>query len=133
MCAVWRKSDWVELVKFVCVGGVNTLVGLTIIYSLKWLFSWGDAASNMAGYLICIALGFVLNGRWTFGTAALTKRHLAGYFLVAAAAYLMNLIAVLASIEKLNLSGDLAQLVGVPVFTLTSYFLNKIFVFSSKH
>lgn len=133
MCAVWRKAAPIELAKFAGVGVMNTVVGLAIIYSLKWNLHWGDAAANLVGYLICIALGFVLNGRWTFGLSALNTRHLVGYFLVAGAAYLMNLMAVLASIEVLNLPGDLAQLVGVPMFTLTSYFLNKFFVFSSKH
>lgn len=133
MCAVWRKAAPVELAKFVGVGVLNTIVGLMIIYSLKWFLCWGDAASNLVGYLICIAIGFVLNGRWTFATPALKARHLVGYFLVAGAAYLMNLIAVLASIKMLDLPGNLAQLVGVPAFTLTSYFLNKTFVFSRKH
>lgn len=133
MSAVWRKAASVELAKFVGVGVLNTIVGLIIIYSLKWYLYWGDAVSNLAGYLICIAIGFVLNGRWTFATPALKVRHLVGYFLVAGAAYLMNLIAVLASIEVLDMPGDLAQLVGVPAFTLTSYFLNKTFVFSRKH
>ena len=133
MCAVWRKADPIELAKFAGVGVLNTVVGLAIIYSLKWYLHWGDAPANLVGYSICIALGFVLNGRWTFGRSALNTRHLVGYFLVAGAAYLMNLMAVLASIEVLNLPGDLAQLVGVPVFTLTSYMLNKIFVFSGKH
>lgn len=131
MCAVWRKADPIELAKFASVGVLNTVVGLAIIYSLKWYLHWGDAAANLVGYLICIALGFVLNGRWTFGRSALNTRHLVGYFLVAGTAYLTNLVAVLASIQVLNLPGDLAQLVGVPVFTLTSYLLNKIFVFAS--
>lgn len=133
MSAVWRKAASVELAKFVGVGVLNTIVGLIIIYSLKWYLHWGDAVSNLAGYLICIAIGFVLNGRWTFATPALKARHLVGYFLVAGAAYLMNLVAVLTSIEVLDMPGDLAQLVGVPAFTLTSYFLNKTFVFSRKH
>ncbi len=133
MFAVWRKADPVELAKFASVGVLNTVVGLAIIYSLKWYRHWGDVAANLVGYLVCIGLGFVLNGRWTFERSALNAWHLVGYFLVAGVAYLMNLMAVLVSMRSHNLPGDLAQLVGVPVFTLTSYFLNKFFVFSSKH
>lgn len=134
MCAVWRrgKANSIELAKFASVGVLNTGVGLAIIYSLKWALLWGDVAANLTGYLICIGFGFVLNGRWTFGKSALNTRELVGYFLVAGVAYLMNLMAVLASIKVLNLAGDWAQLVGVPVFTLTSYLLNKIFVFPGE-
>jgi putative flippase GtrA len=132
MFAALLKGAPIEMVKFAGVGVLNTVIGLAIIYSLKWYLHWGDAGANLVGYLICIGLGFVLNGRWTFGKSALNSRHFLGYLLVAAAAYLMNLFAVLMSIRVLDVPGDYAQLVGVPVFTLTSFFLNKIFVFSGE-
>lgn len=133
MCAVWRKTDPIELVKFAGVGVLNTVLGLAIIYALKWFLHWDDVAANLLGYSICIVLGFVLNGRWTFGMSALRVRHMLGYFLVAAVAYVANILTVLVSIHVLKLPGDLAQLTGVPVFTLTSFFLNKTFVFADKH
>lgn len=130
MFAVSHKGVSTELAKFASVGVLNTVLGLAVIYSLKWSLQWGDASANLAGYLVCILLGFVLNGRWTFGKSALKPRHLLGYLLVVAVAYLMNLGAVLLSIKVLDTPGDYAQLVGVPVFTLTSFLLNKMFVFS---
>jgi putative flippase GtrA len=130
MCAAWRKPGAIEFVKFASVGALNTVVGLAIIYGLKWGLAWGDAAANLLGYLFCIGLGFYLNGRWTFAVPDLRARHLIGYFAVAGAAYLMNLLAVLTSMALLGMTGDVAQLVGVPAFTLTSYVLNKVFVFS---
>jgi putative flippase GtrA len=132
MFAVFRKESAIELIKFVGVGALNTVIGLSIIYSLKWYLHWGDVSANLMGYMICIALGFVLNGRWTFGKSALSSRHLLGYLLVAVVAYVMNLFSLLVSLKVLDVTGDYAQLVGVPVFTLTSFFLNKIFVFSGE-
>ncbi|MDZ7922005.1 GtrA family protein [Rhodoferax sp.] len=129
MFAASRKGLSAELAKFASVGVLNTILGLAIIYALKWGLQWGDATANLAGYLVCIFLGFVLNGRWTFGRSTLGARHLLGYFLVAAIAYSMNLCAVLASIKGLGVPGDYAQLVGVPVFALSSFLLNKLFVF----
>lgn len=132
MFVALRKVAPVELIKFASVGVLNTVIGLAIIYSLKWYLHWGDASANLVGYVVCIALGFVLNGRWTFAKSALNSRHLLGYLQVTAAAYLMNLFAVLMSIRVLDVAGDYAQLVGVPVFTLTSFILNKMFVFSGE-
>lgn len=129
MFLAWPKVDLVELSKFGGVGVLNTLVGLGIIYGLKLFLGWGDVAANLTGYLICIFLGFVLNGRWTFKKSILKIRHFTGYFVVAGAAYLMNLFAVLTAINLLHVSGNMAQLIGVPFFTLTSYVLNKLFVF----
>lgn len=130
MFAASFKSVSAQLVKFASVGVLNTALGLAVIYSLKWGLKWGDASANLAGYLVCILLGFVLNSRWTFGKSALMTRHLLGYLLVVVVAYLMNLGAVLLSLKVLDMPGDYAQLVGVPVFTLTSFLLNKMFVFS---
>lgn len=132
MFAALLKGAPIELIKFASVGVLNTVIGLAIIYSLKWYLHWGDASANLVGYMVCIALGFMLNGRWTFGKSALNSRHLLGYLLVAAAAYLMNLFIVLMSIRVLDVPGDYAQLVGVPVFTLTSFLLNKMFVFPGE-
>lgn len=129
MYVALHRGAVIELAKFVSVGLLNTLIGLALIYSLKWGLQWSDVGANLVGYLICIGLGFVLNGRWTFGKASLNSRHLTGYLAVAAIAYLMNFFAVLMSINVLQISGDYAQLVGVPVFTLSSFVLNKIFVF----
>lgn len=132
MSAAAHKGVSAELVKFASVGILNTAIGLAVIYSLKWGLQWGDANANLVGYLICISLGFVLNGRWTFGRSTLKTGHLLGYLLVVAVAYLMNLFAVLMSIMVFDVPGDYAQLVGVPVFTLVSFLLNKLFVFSDK-
>lgn len=130
MFAASHKGVSAELVKFASVGAFNTVLGLVVIYSLKWGLTWGDASANLAGYLVCILLGFVLNGRWTFGKSALKSWHLLGYLLVVATAYLMNLGTVLLSIKILGVPGDYAQLAGVPVFTATSFLLNKKFVFT---
>jgi putative flippase GtrA len=119
-----------ELVKFASVGVINTIIGLAIIYALMWGLQWGEVSANLTGYIVCILLGFVLNGRWTFGKSTLKPRHLIGYLLVVVVAYLMNLSAVLLSMKILAVPGDYAQLLGVPVFTMTSFLLNKMFVFS---
>lgn len=132
MSAASPKGVSIELAKFASVGLFNTFLALAIIYSLKWVLLWGDAIANLVGYVVCILVGFVLNGFWTFGKATLKPRHMLGYLVVAAVAYLMNLIVVLWSIYELGVPGDFAQLLGVPFFTLTSFVLNKVFVFSKK-
>ena len=130
MFAALRKGVSAELVKFASVGVLNTIICLIIIYSLKWRLQWGDVSANLIGYVVCIVLGFVLNGRWTFGKSVLKTRHMLGYLLVVGVAYLMNLGVMLFFIRVLDVPGDYAQLIGAPVFTLTSFLLNKLLVFS---
>ncbi|MDE8651510.1 GtrA family protein [Novosphingobium album (ex Liu et al. 2023)] len=55
-----------QLIRFGAVGLVNTLVGLAVIMGLIALGA-GDYAANLYGYLVGLALSFVLNRSWTFG------------------------------------------------------------------
>jgi putative flippase GtrA len=118
------------LAKFLTVGIVNTAIGLALIYSLKWGMGWGDASANLLAYTLCIFLGFLLNGRWTFGKSKLRAHHFLRYMLVMIVAYLMNFAVVMVSINMFNIHGDYAQLFGVPVFALTSFFLCRMMVFA---
>jgi putative flippase GtrA len=132
MSAASPKVVSIELVKFAIVGLFNTFLALAIIYSLKWVWQWGDVIANLVAYLACILVGFVLNGFWTFRKATLKTRHMLTYLFVVAVAYLINLGVVLLSIYLLGVPSDFAQLLGVPFFTVTSFVLNKVFVFSNK-
>lgn len=133
MFAALPRATVIELTKFVSVGLLNTLIAVTIIYSLKWGLEWSDVSANLMGYLICIVLGFVLNARWTFGRKNLNTRYFVGYLSVATVAYLMNLGSLLIAMKVFNVNGNFAQIVGVPVFTLSSFAMNKIFLFPSDH
>jgi len=132
MLAAYLKLKWIpiEFLKFSMVGLFNTAITLFIIYSLKWYLYWSDVSANLVGYLVGISFGFFLNGRWTFGKLALNSKHLWGYLLATLFAYSINLCAVLISIKIIGIDGDFAHLVGMPVFTTTSFLLNKKFVFS---
>jgi len=59
--------------RFTIVGIANTLLGLAVIYLLKWLFVAGDALANLMGYAIGLVASFILNQRWTFSSA--TRRQ----------------------------------------------------------
>ena len=117
------------MLKFAAVGAFNTALCLLIIYFLKWSLFWGDISANLVGYFFCVVIGFILNSFWTFSKSELNSRQFYGYIVVAVTAYIMNLISVLISIKIFQIQSDYAQLVGVPIFTITSFLLNKFFVF----
>jgi len=130
MSVLTLKSGYVQLLKFLGVGAFNTVMSLSIIYSLKWLAGWGDIPANMLGYAVGICVGFVLNGKWTFSRQCLKIADLLGYVTMTGIAYSLNLATVVALIRFVEIPGDAAQLGGVSTFTLTSFLLNRHFVFS---
>jgi putative flippase GtrA len=124
----WRVP---ELGRFLSVGMVNMLVGLLVIYACKWFFHAGDVAANAIGYAVGLCTSFVLNSRWTFGYRGPQLPALVKFLVVAAVAYAVNLATVLVAIHYLGLNGYLAQALGIPPYTLTTYLASKFLVFRS--
>lgn len=118
-----------ELGRFLSVGMVNMLVGLLVIYACKWLFQAGDVLANAIGYACGLCTSFALNSRWTFDYRGPQLPALVKFLVVAAVAYAMNLATVLLAIHWAGLNDYLAQALGIPPYTLTTYLASKFIVF----
>lgn len=115
--------------RFLIVGFTNTLVGLLIIYSCKWLLEMGDIIANFLGYGIGMILGFMLNKNWTFKYKGEITPTFLRYIFVLISAYLINLATVIYAINHMLLDSYLAQALGVFPYTLISYLGSRFFVF----
>jgi putative flippase GtrA len=118
-----------RFVRFLIVGFTNTLIGLLIIYSCKWLFEMGDIIANFIGYGIGMILGFMLNKNWTFKYKGKITPTFLRYIFVLISAYLINLSTVIYAINYMLLDSYLAQTLGILPYTLTSYLGSRFFVF----
>lgn len=116
--------------RFASVGVVNTLVGLSVIWAAKALLGLGDVPANLLGYSAGLAIGFALNGAWTFGYRGPRGPALLRFLAVTAVAYGMNLLVVIAAIEVLGLNGYLAQALGIPPYAAVSYLGSKYVAFA---
>jgi putative flippase GtrA len=119
-----------EFARFLVVGVFNTFVGLGVIYACKWFFHLGDALANAVGYAVGVLVSFTLNSKWTFGFSGDRLPALLRFIAVALIAYAMNLLTVMLLIH-LGVNSYVAQALGIPPYTLTSYFLSKYFVFDT--
>lgn len=131
-CERAMKGDRFQFIRFLCVGVVNTLTGLAVIYACKWWLQFGDVAANATGYAVGLVVSFTLNSRWTFRYDGPRGRAIAGFAAVAAVAYAANLATVMLCIHAFGIDGYIAQAIGVPAYTITSYLANKHFVFTSR-
>jgi putative flippase GtrA len=119
--------DW-TVIRFILVGGINTLFGLIIIFTCKWIFGLDDVFSNLIGYSAGIVLSFTLNQRWTFRFTGTLLPALARFLFVFLISYLANLATVLIFI-KIGVDSYLAQLMGVVPYTMLGYFGSRFFAF----
>jgi putative flippase GtrA len=124
----WRLP---EFGRFLSVGVLNLLFGLLVIYAAKWFGQFGDVAANALGYAAGLTLSFTLNSRWTFAYRGARAPAAVKFVLVALLAYAVNLLTVLLAL-RVGLNDYLAQALGVPPYTLASYFLSKYLVFRAR-
>jgi putative flippase GtrA len=123
------KAHLPQLGKFLSVGMINMVVGLLVIYACKWFLQMGDALANAVGYAAGLCTSFTLNSRWTFAYRGPQLPALLKFLLVAALAYAMNLLTVLVLIHHAGVNGYVAQALGIPPYTLTTYLASKFLVF----
>lgn len=121
-------ANIIEFVKFLVIGTLNTIIGLSAIYSLMFFWGIGPFVSNFIGYVFGIIVGYQLNRTWTFNRRPLTKGRFLPYCCVAAGSYVVK-IAVVSSSLKLNVDPYLAQLMGIAAYAVLAYFGNIRFVF----
>jgi putative flippase GtrA len=127
MRLVVSRLSW-RLVRFALVGVANTLLGLVVIYALKWGAQMRDLPANLFGYLAGIVLSYFLNARWTF---TFRGRHSAAaprFLITLAAAYLANLATVYAALA-IPINSYLAQAAGVVPYAVISYLGAALFAF----
>lgn len=120
-----------ELIRFGLVGLINTFAGLCVIYLLMAV-QVNAYAANLIGYAVGLTLSFSLNRRWTFrSNHKLDIRLLSRFTIAVAVSYLANLGVVHAVIQSLR-NEYLAQLLGLPTYTIFFYIFCKFFVFRQQ-
>lgn len=117
--------------RFVLVGVGNTLAGLAIIYLAKGV-GIGDVTANALGYGSGLFLSFVLNKRWAFRYDGPVLSTLVRFIVVIGLAYVANLTVVLGAISVISINSYIAQVLGIPAYTVVAYLGSRWYVFSTR-
>jgi putative flippase GtrA len=120
--------------RFVLVGIVNTLVGMTIMFALYNLAGCSYWISSGTNYFLTSILSYILNKRFTFrhtgdraGSAIRFAINIALCYLLAyGIAKPLTFAVVRGSIE---LRENIAMLVGMCIFTGLNYLGQRLFAF----
>ena len=112
-----------QLLRFLSVGVLNTLVGLTAIYCLR-ASGASEVAANAGGYAIALVASFITNKRWTFESEGNWGRHLLGFLSIVLFAYTLNLLTVLALLNWTHVDPRICQAAGIVPYTATVFVLS---------
>ncbi len=116
----------VQFLKFLLIGGLNTIIGLSVIVGAMYFLGVNPIAANFLGYLLGVVVSFALNGKLTFRQDSLSRNMFARFVGIYLFAYLVNVGAV--SIF-LPFNKYLAQVAGMFAYTVVGFAGCRLFVF----
>lgn len=119
-------------IRFVLVGALNTLIGMSAIFVAWHFFGFGDLAANLTGYAIGFCCSYGLNRVWTFSDRGAVSRSLWRFALVCAAAYGLNLIVLFGVRHLIGPESFLPHVAGSVAYTVAGYLGSRYFAFRSK-
>jgi putative flippase GtrA len=126
------KSILKQGLRFLSVGVLNTAVGLLVIYMTMYFTSLNIVIANAAGYAVGLLISFIANKNWTFDQQKKSSNPLMKYIIAAGFSYIVNISAVLISIDIFSINEYIAQFCGIFVYTATMFLLCRYFVFINK-
>jgi putative flippase GtrA len=122
----------IQFARFLLVGVLNTVVGLTCIFAAKALLGWGDLAANAGGYAVGLITSFALNRAWTFRDRGRISPALLRFLGAFALAYLANLLTVFGLRDLAGVNSYVAQAAGVVPYTALFFLASRAFVFLDR-
>jgi putative flippase GtrA len=122
-----------QFLKFGLVGLFNTLLGYAVIFSCMYLLNLSPVLSNVLGYLVGLVVSYVLNRQYTFENRSKSKLQILRFLIVFAVSYAINLVLLVVSMQTFGLQAGISQVIGGVGYVLTSFLLNKYYVFVAKN
>jgi putative flippase GtrA len=129
MSSLKSKAGYVS--RYLGSGALNTIVGFTVIFLLMAL-GVSPVISNIAGYTVGLLLGFTVSRSFVFRSDGHMLSEGSRYILCFCICFATNLFVLTYSLETLQLSKEISQVIAAGTYTLLMYILSYYFVFVSK-
>jgi putative flippase GtrA len=118
-----------QFVKYLLVGVLNTAIGYAIIFLCMYAFGFSAVISNVVGYALGMTTSYMLNQSFTFRGAVPGRGTVARFVMVSVIAYFANLGMLIFLINIFGVHEGLSQLLAGAVYVITSFLINKFYVF----
>lgn len=130
-----------SFVRFLLVGVVNTIVGLSSMYLFLHGFSFSYWVSTFLGNVIGACVSYILNRSFTFKSNAAVGTSMLRFAIVILICYIISYylgekiaLFLFAKISFLGTkyAADAAVLFGTGIYTITNYLGQRLFVFKQR-
>lgn len=126
-----KKLFEYEQIRFLFVGGLNTIVGYGS-YALLLLVGLNFVYANTISYIIGVIHSYIWNKKFTFKSNNKSILEVIKFIGVYVINYLIGLAFISLFIKVFGINEYLAGALNLVVTTLISYFGHKYFSFASK-
>ena len=123
-----NKEEQRKLLKFLIVGGSNTLV-MFALYALLIYVGLDYRLAITADYVLGICLGYALNRYWTFKSQGKPKLGFLKYCVSYVGAFVLNFVLLVGFVELFGLGEYVGQVAAIALATIAMYPLQRIWVF----
>jgi putative flippase GtrA len=130
-----------SFVRFLLVGVVNTIVGLSSMYLFLHGFSFSYWVSTFLGNVIGACVSYILNRSFTFKSNAAVGTSMLRFAIVILICYFISYYLgekiALFLFSRISFLGtkyaqDAAVLFGTGIYTITNYLGQRLFVFKQR-
>jgi len=125
-----RQHNWVQLVKFVAVGGSGYAVNLGVYWLVHEAIGIGHLRSATLAFLVAVLNNFWWNRHWTFGAGdGHAGFQAARFFAVSAAAFFFALAVSQTLVSATDVPDVVAQAISIVAATPLNFIGNKMWSF----
>ncbi|OIP82278.1 MAG: hypothetical protein AUK44_08150 [Porphyromonadaceae bacterium CG2_30_38_12] len=121
----------IQLVKYITVGILNTLLTLTIIWLLTIIFSFSPYFANIIGYVIGLINSFLWNKTWTFNNRNKITPTLIRFLIAFLLAFSVEFVNLHLMLNYTEFEPFTCQLISNVIYTFMNFILSKYFTFKT--
>lgn len=132
MKILWDKFNNSHFLKFVFVGGLNTVVGYGV-FALLVLIGVHYVISSVFGHIAGVTNSYFWNKYFTFRASGKNYREIFRFIGVYTVHYAIGLSGLVFFVEVVKLHPLAAQAIVLVITTLFSFFGHKYFTFRHAH
>ena len=130
---VRQPHNWIQLIRFVLVGGTGYIVNLATFVLLVQFVDLHYMFAAVGAFCLAVTNNFLLNRHWTFEAGQGAATHQAPrFFAVSVIALLINLVALKLLVSGFDTPKVLAQAVAVICATPLNFVGNKLWTFHGR-
>ena len=126
-----KKRDFIQFLKFIIIGIINTLVNLFVFYILTDIIKIYYMVSAVIAFIFAVTNSFILNKTWTFKESLnyKTSSKYLKFIIISVIALIFNLILLYILVEYFAINHMIAQIAGVFLNFLINFFGNRLWTF----